>query len=984
MEAPPPPAASSEPPPASAAPPPAPSEAPAQPSPSPSPAPAPDHAQPPPSSTPPPSAAPSTSQNPPQPQSQSIPLPQSSSQPPQTIQQHPRPPVVRNRPPTSFPHFAHHLPSSAQSSSGSITAPASSSSSPSPSSASAASQRGGLAIGVPAHSAHIPRAQQSSVAAYSSFGASPAFSQPFSALSRMPEQSTANSQVRQPIQGIQNIGMIGSLSTSSQMRPGGATGPPQPRFVQPTTRASSQSANQNKFPNSGLIRGPSVVSSTTMSSIPQQSLVSSQGKQMPAPSAPSSSFRPQMKSHALQQRPHQLQQNQQPISTSSHQQQLPSSQQQQQQQKQQQQQQFHQHASSRQPQEHYNQPNQQLRNQQQLLQQPARPVGPITTKPNPPASVQTNISKPGAINPVVGTDAAESGNQILSKRSIRELVSQIDPSENLDSEVEDVLVEIAEDFVESVTTFACSLAKHRKSTTLEAKDILLHVERNWNLTLPGFGGDEIKCYKKQFTNDIHKERLAVIKKSMAATGDASNTKNAPGGQLGSSSKSHPKVYCMQFVKNSCHDELFTCVNVIGERTVRKSIKNLLCMRCRWMKTDVYKNVALFCLRHASCATSRIHLQMVPVKNMESDAASIHMALPRLVLFSTQSKRKSRGSPKYLIGKNPSNQQQPRRLISHKGKTQLSFSFFFSSSLYDSMAIMMAFQMPEVEVLGLTTIFGNVTTANATRNALLLCEIAGRPEVPVAEGTHKPLNGEEPSIADFIHGSDGIGNLFLPPPVGKKIEESAAEFLVEKVSQYPGEVSILALGPLTNLALAIKRDSSFASKVKKLVILGGAFFSSGNVNPAAEANIYGDPEAADIVFTCGADIVVVGINITTQVKLTDDELSELRNSQGRHAKILCDMCKFYRDWHVESNGVYGVFLHDPACFAALVRPDLFTYITGVVRVEVQGICAGHTLMDQGLRRWNTSNPWTGYSPASVAWTVDVPGVLSFVKQLLTKP
>ncbi|CAL9107930.1 unnamed protein product [Musa textilis] len=303
---------------------------------------------------------------------------------------------------------------------------------------------------------------------------------------------------------------------------------------------------------------------------------------------------------------------------------------------------------------------------------------------------------------------------------------------------------------------------------------------------------------------------------------------------------------------------------------------------------------------------------------------------------------------------------------------------------DSMAILMAFQNPEIEVLGLTTIFGNVFTEDATGNALLLCEIAGHPEVPVAEGSHEPLKGGKPRVADFVHGSDGFGNIFLPSPVGKKIEKSASEFLVDKISQYPGDVSILALGPLTNLALAIKRDSSFAKKVKKVVILGGSFFAAGNVSPAAEANIYGDPEAADIVFTSGADIVAVGINITTQVKFTDADLYELRNSQGRHSQILSDMCKFYRDWHVKSDGVYGIFLHDPVSFVALVRPDLFTFKKGVVRVETQGICVGHTLMDQGLKRWNTSNPWTGYSPVSVAWTVDVPGVLSFVKQLLAKP
>ncbi|XP_042521238.1 uridine nucleosidase 1-like [Macadamia integrifolia] len=303
---------------------------------------------------------------------------------------------------------------------------------------------------------------------------------------------------------------------------------------------------------------------------------------------------------------------------------------------------------------------------------------------------------------------------------------------------------------------------------------------------------------------------------------------------------------------------------------------------------------------------------------------------------------------------------------------------------DSMAILMAFQTPEVEILGLTTIFGNVSTEGATRNALLLCEIAGHPEIPVAEGSSEPLKGGKPRVADFVHGSDGLGNVYCPPPKEKKIEKSASEFLVDKVLEYPGEVSILALGPLTNLALAIRKDSSFASKVKRLVVLGGAFFAMGNVNPAAEANIYGDPEAADIVFTSGANIVVVGINITTQVKLTDEDISELRDSKGRHAQFLGELCKFYIDWHVKSDGVYGIFPHDPVSFVALVRPHLFTYKKGVVRVETQGLCVGHTLMDQGLKKWNSNNVWSGYAPVSVAWTVDVEGVVMYIKELLMKP
>ncbi|KAL7238041.1 hypothetical protein ACSBR2_004189 [Camellia fascicularis] len=187
---------------------------------------------------------------------------------------------------------------------------------------------------------------------------------------------------------------------------------------------------------------------------------------------------------------------------------------------------------------------------------------------------------------------------------------------------------------------------------------------------------------------------------------------------------------------------------------------------------------------------------------------------------------------------------------------------------------MAFQTPQLEVLGLTTIFGNVTTEDATRNALILGEIAGYPDVPVAEGSPEPLKGGTPDIAYFIHGSDRLGNTNLPPPKSKKIEKTASEFLVDMVSEYPGQVSILALGPLTNLALAIKKDSSFASK-----------------------------------------------------------------SKGRHAQLLSTMCTCYRDWHVESLGVYGFFLHDPVSFVALMRPDLFTYKKGVVRVRTEGIYMG---------------------------------------------
>eukprot|EP00246_Nothoceros_aenigmaticus_P014535 TRINITY_DN5577_c1_g2_i2.p1 TRINITY_DN5577_c1_g2~~TRINITY_DN5577_c1_g2_i2.p1 ORF type:complete len:187 (-),score=27.17 TRINITY_DN5577_c1_g2_i2:329-889(-) len=183
---------------------------------------------------------------------------------------------------------------------------------------------------------------------------------------------------------------------------------------------------------------------------------------------------------------------------------------------------------------------------------------------------------------------------------------------------------------------------------------------------------------------------------------------------------------------------------------------------------------------------------------------------------------------------------------------------------------------------------------------------------------------------------------------------------------------------------MQRDTSFVNNLEELVIVGGAFFSSGNVNPAAEANIYADPEAADLVFTSGANIVVIGINLTTQVTLSAEHLEGIRDSEWRFGKLMFDMCAFYRKWHLESDHFDGIFLHDPTCMAAIIRPSLFTYKTGAVRVETQGICAGHTLFDQGLKTWVGHNPWTQAPHVRLAWTVDVGGVRTLVMDLLTRP
>ncbi|CAO1944345.1 unnamed protein product [Urochloa humidicola] len=420
-----------------------------------------------------------------------------------------RPPQPRMRPP--YTHLASPITMSSSSSAATAAAASSSASVPSSSSVVPPMPRGEVVIGVPA-----PRPAQTP-AGYTGFVPPPSLAHQFGSMHRGPDQPPPpSSQFRQPSPGIQNIGMVGSLSTP-QIRQGIISGPQQPRPGLPSsstpTPSGSQMPGSQRAPSHALMR-PMSVSSPSPSPALQQT-----------PQNSSSTFRPQQRPQVPQPRPQQsapVTPNQQNIISAQQQQQLPHNQllQQQQQQKQQQQ------SSSHQIQQNTTPKNQPQHSQQQAARTPAS----LTQKPDSPAIPNATVLQ-SVDTAATDADANETGTRLLTKRSIHELVAQIDPNEKLDPEVEDILMDIAEDFVESVTTFACSLAKHRKSNTLEAKDVLLHAERSWNITLPGFSGDEIKLYKKQHINDIHRERLALIKKSMAtdtknsATQAAANQKN---------------------------------------------------------------------------------------------------------------------------------------------------------------------------------------------------------------------------------------------------------------------------------------------------------------------------------------------------------------------------------------------------------------------------------------------------------------------------
>ncbi|KAE8718998.1 Transcription initiation factor TFIID subunit 12 [Hibiscus syriacus] len=358
--------------------------------------------------------------------------------------------------------------------------------------------RGSINLGAPSsHSSPSPPSPSPSPSQPSPFSGS--FGHSFTGAS-----SSNVSQSRPPMQGM-------TIGSHSQMRPPGISAQHQQRPLQsslrPPSLPNSQSPATQNFQGHGSMRVSAVGSSTPStlqtSQVHNQPWLSSgsQGK----PPLPPPSFRPQINSPSLQQRSHIPQQHhssptvpqQQHVSSP----QLPQS-------------------SSLQPQEHFRQQMSPTPGPPQSLphQQPPRAQGSVNQKPSSLATVQPSTVQLVNQNKAALTETDESGGKILTKRSIHDLLNQIDPSEKLDPEVEDILVDIAEDFVDSITTFGCSLAKHRKSDTLEAKDILLHLERNWNMILPGFTGDEIKTYRKPLTNEVHKERLAAIKKSIVVSG----------------------------------------------------------------------------------------------------------------------------------------------------------------------------------------------------------------------------------------------------------------------------------------------------------------------------------------------------------------------------------------------------------------------------------------------------------------------------------
>ncbi|KAL8154453.1 hypothetical protein V2J09_012213 [Rumex salicifolius] len=402
---------------------------------------------------------------------------------------------------------------------GPSTSAATSSPSPIPSSLVSATPRGGTAIGVPAMR---PGMSPQPNAFSTSFGYGMVPRNPANASE--PPSSSAPSMVRPALHGVQTMGMIGS-----QMQAGVLTGNHQHR-PQLSYRPQSSSVNQpspsQNFQGQGIMRPSSMGSVTSTSQGPSSQNQTWLTHGRPPITIPPS--RPPLNPQSLQQKSQMTPQLHHVMPPPAlQQQQIPSFQQQHQPSKSLNQQREHPGPQLSAPRVHV---------PPSSSSQPTRVQGSANLKSSLTAVPQPSTLQPVMIDTVPAAEIDESNKRIIGKRSIQELVNQIDPSEKLDPEVEDILIDIAEEFVESITTFGCSLAKHRQSSTLEAKDILLHLERNWNMTLPGFCGDEIKTFKKPVTNDLHRERLTIVRKSVAGA-DMGNTKSSAG-QASINAKGH--------------------------------------------------------------------------------------------------------------------------------------------------------------------------------------------------------------------------------------------------------------------------------------------------------------------------------------------------------------------------------------------------------------------------------------------------------------
>ncbi|MDP9160384.1 MAG: nucleoside hydrolase [Acidobacteriota bacterium] len=260
---------------------------------------------------------------------------------------------------------------------------------------------------------------------------------------------------------------------------------------------------------------------------------------------------------------------------------------------------------------------------------------------------------------------------------------------------------------------------------------------------------------------------------------------------------------------------------------------------------------------------------------------------------------------------------------------------------DALALLLALRSPELKIEAITPVAGNVPLDLTLPNALRMVEISGREDIPVAAGAKSPLMRRLVTAA-YAHGENGLGGAVFPEPRIKPVSEPASEFIGHIVRKYPHEVSLITLGPLTNVAAALQADDQLAGMIKGLIMMGGSL-SGGNITPAAEFNIYVDPEAARIVFQSGIPLRMVGLDVTRKTSLTDEHVRRLQAAQSSVSQAAAKIARNAID-HTRAQGfMVGPNLHDSLAVAAFLNPSLIKWKKYYVDVETAGeLTAGETL------------------------------------------
>ena len=261
---------------------------------------------------------------------------------------------------------------------------------------------------------------------------------------------------------------------------------------------------------------------------------------------------------------------------------------------------------------------------------------------------------------------------------------------------------------------------------------------------------------------------------------------------------------------------------------------------------------------------------------------------------------------------------------------------------DAVAILLALASPELDVLGITAVAGNVPLALTEKNSRKICELAGKTDVKVFAGASQPLV-RNLVTAEYVHGKTGLDGPDLPEPVMPLQPQHAVDFIVETC--LAGEVTLCPLGPLTNIALALKRAPEIARNIREIVLMGGGFFEGGNVTPSAEFNIYVDPHAADVVFRSGIPIVVMPLDLTHAALTSRARVEALRDLGTPPGIATAELLDFFERFDVEKYGSVGGPLHDPNVIAYLLKPELYQGREINVEVEIGSeLTMGATVAD----------------------------------------